>query len=47
MLIELHSNNGNPVFSISDDGPGIAESQRSKVLKPFQGGDGATGAGTD
>ena len=38
--------NGDAVIEVNDDGPGIAEDQRARVLERFVRGEGARGAGT-
>jgi signal transduction histidine kinase len=45
VAIEL-TTNGDAVIQVNDDGPGIAEDQRARVLERFVRGEGARGAGT-
>jgi two-component system, OmpR family, sensor histidine kinase PrrB len=45
VVIEL-TTNGDAVIEVNDDGPGIAEDQRARVLERFVRGEGARGAGT-
>ncbi|WP_234553391.1 sensor histidine kinase [Thermus caliditerrae] len=43
--LELHRRNGEALFRVVDDGPGVPEEARPRVFEPFQSFSGGTGLG--